>query len=256
MQKAVLLSVGIWLSAACLAGAEDKKLGATFDLKYMSKYMIKGTEAYGQQGGLWETVKFDLWGTGLAVGVGHQAATSSGYVDNQRLNYMVYYDNTLFDGTPFKTDYKLNWIYKNYYGRARNIGNTQNWIFAFSWPKILPVKNLAPYYIADYEHPAGSGYVNRGISGFVHTFGLGYDLAVPELANPLRLSGDISYRDGYGGGAVDHDWSHATLGISTKLDINKNTSFLPGVYHQISMDDSVCKRDVTYAVLSLRHKFK
>jgi len=256
MQKAVLLSVGIWLFAACLAGAEDKKLGATFDLMYMSKYMTKGTEGYGQQGGLWETVKFDLWGTGLGVGVGHQGATSSGYVDKQRLNHMVYYANTLFDGTPFKTEYKLNWIYKHYYGRARNIGNTQNWIFAFSWPEILPVKNLAPYYIADYEHPAGSGYVNRRISGFVHVFGLGYDLTVPELPNPLRLSGDISYRDGYGGGAVDHDWSHVTLGISTKLDINKNTSFHPGVYHQLSMDDSVAKGDVTYAVLSLRHKFK
>jgi hypothetical protein len=79
---------------------------------------------------------------------------------------------------------------------------------------------------------------------------------VPELPNPLHLSGDVSYNDGFGGRAVDHDWSHVTLGISTKLDINKNTSFLPGVYHQLSMDDSVCKRDVTYAVLSMKYKFK
>jgi len=35
-----------------LAAAEDKKLGVSLDLTYTSKWLSKGIEAYGQQGGL------------------------------------------------------------------------------------------------------------------------------------------------------------------------------------------------------------
>jgi len=78
---------------------------------------------------------------------------------------------------------------------------------------------------------------------------------VPQLAEPLYLSADFSYRDGLGGGSKDHDWSHATLGVSTKFKLADNLTFVPGLYHQISMDDSVCKRDVTYCKLSMKYKF-
>jgi len=257
MRKASFVTVVILLSSVPFAGAEEKKLGVSFDFKYMSKYMTKGKEGYGQHPGVFATTKFDLWGTGFGVGVGHQNATSSGYVNKQRFNYLVWYGNTAFEGTPYKMNYKATWVYKHYYdGPRNNGGNTQNWIFNFVWPDILPVENLFPYYTADYEHPAGSGYANRTIAGFVHIFGLGYDMPCEKLPNPLRLTADIAYRDGYGGGAVDHDWSHATIGLSTKLDIDKTSSIHPAVYHQLSMDDSVAKRDVTYAVVSYKKKFK
>ncbi len=243
------------LGTASITQAEDKKLGVTFDLTYMSRWMTKGAEGYSEDGAMFETIDLDLWGTGAGVAVSHQAATGSGWVDKQRFNYKVYYGSTLFDGEVYKTKYKLNWIYENWYGRARSKGNLQEWIFAFSWPDILPVEELAPYYITHYLHPAGSNYDNRNISGWVHRFGLGYDLAVAELPKPLHLSGEIAYRDGYGGPTKDRDWSHATLGISTKFKITDNLSFVPGLYHQISMDDSVCERDVTYCKLSLKYKF-
>ena len=82
----------------------------------------------------------------------------------------------------------------------------------------------------------------------------GYDLHNPELPAPLHLSAEVAYNDGLGGRVSD--WSYATFGVSTKLDINENTAFVPGVYHQVSMDDSICKRDVTYAMLSMKYKFK
>ncbi|MHC5062330.1 MAG: hypothetical protein ACYTFK_14850 [Planctomycetota bacterium] len=70
-----------------------------------------------------------------------------------------------------------------------------------------------------------------------------------------NLSAEIAYRDGLGGGAVDHDWSHATFGISTALALTETLTFVPGLYYQISMDDSVTKGDVTYAALSMKYKF-
>lgn len=252
----ILLIAAILLSATGLTQADENKLSITFDLTYRSKWMTKGSEGYGSDPALFKTVDLDFWGTGFGAAVTHQEATNSGWVDKERFNYDVYYKNSLFDDATYKTKYKIRWRYKNYPDRPRKAKNSQEWQFKFSWPKILPVENLFPYYTVYYEYPAGSNYDNRNITGWLHLFGLGYDLSIPELPNPLRLSADVSYRDGLGGGTKDHDWSHATLGISTKFKVTDNLSFVPALYHQITMDDSVCKRDdITYCHLSLKHKF-
>jgi hypothetical protein len=250
----ILLIAGILLSSAAPAQAEDGPLAATLDVTYMSTLMDKGGQYYGQQGGLLETLDVDLWGSGFGAAVGHREATASGYVNKERLDYKVYYSSHLWDSEDYKTDYKFNWIYHHFPDQARNVGNYQEWEFAFSWPDILP-GGLVPSYVACYEYPAGSNYGNRGSTGWWHLFGLGYKLDIAELPNPLDISAHLSYRDGLGGGAVDHDWSHATLGISTPFEITNNLTFTLGLFHQISMDDSVCKDDVTYSVLGLKYTF-
>jgi hypothetical protein len=250
----ILMIVLVMLSTGGLAQAEEGKLQTTLDVTYMSKLMDKGGEYYGQQGGLLETLDLDLWGTGFGAAIGHREATSSGYVNKERLDYKLYYGSSLLDGEAYKTDYKLNWIYHHFPDQARNVGNYQEWEFAFSWPDLLPGE-LVPSYVACYEYPAGSNYGNRGSTGWWHLFGLGYKLDIAELPNPLDISAHLGYRDGLGGGAVDHDWSHATLGISTAFELAENLTFVPGLYHQISMDDSVTKGDVTYVALSLKLAF-
>lgn len=259
MKKRILFSVAVLLSLLPFVQAEEskeaKKLGVSFDLTYMSKYINKGAESYGNKGAFFETVNFDLWGTGFGVSVGHQSATSSGYVDKQRFNYGVNYGGSLFDGEAYKTLYKINWVYKDYYGRARTKGNTQEWIFDFSWPDALPIENLTPYYITHYEYPAGSGYDNRDTSGWVHRFGLNYDLGVSGLPEPVKLSSEIAYTDGYGGPTKDHDWSYSTFGASTKFKLAKNLALVPGLYYQLSMDDSVNDRDELYCKISMRYTF-
>jgi hypothetical protein len=251
VRKNLLVTIVV-LSLVNPAQAEEKKLGATFDLTYMSKWMTKGKEGYGQQGAFFETIDLDLWGTGFGAAVTHQAATASGYVDKQRFNYKVYYGNSLFDGEPYKTKYKLDWVYKNYYDRPRNKGNVQAWKLILSWPELLS-KGLEPYYITHYEYPAGSNYdMTAHWAGWVHRIGLKINLNFPELSSPLCLSSEVAYTDGFR--AADHDWSYATFGISTKFKITRNLSFVPRLYHQISMDDSVCRRDVTYCKLSMKYR--
>ncbi len=91
-------------------------------------------------------------------------------------------------------------------------------------------------------------------SGWVHRFILGYDLEMPQIPAPIHLSSELAYTDGLGGAA--HDWSYATFGLSTKIEIADNLSFVPGLYQQITMEDSVCKRkDITYCILSMKYKF-
>ncbi|MBC8469363.1 MAG: hypothetical protein H8D56_07815 [Planctomycetes bacterium] len=259
MSKKVFLIASLLLCAAVAAQAEDSQLGVTLDFTYLSKWMVKGSEGYGQQGALLKTIDLDLWGTGFGTAFTHREATASGYVDKERLEPALYYHNGLFSDDPYAIKYKVQWTYKSYPNRARDVGNTQEWMFAVSWPKILP-DGLVPKYEAYYEYPAGSNYDNSDFTGWFHIFGLGYDLAVtpvlPEMTEQiLHLSVSIAYRDGLGGRAIDHDWSHVTFGLSTGVQITDNLVLVPTLYHQISMDDSVCRNDVTYCKLSAKYKF-
>ena len=71
---------------------------------------------------------------------------------------------------------------------------------------------------------------------------------------PIHLSSELAYTDGLGGAV--HDWSYAVFGASTKVEITDNLSFVPGIYHQITMDESINPdKDVTYCVLSMKYKF-
>lgn len=250
----ILLIAVILLSIAGAAQAEEGQLGVTLDVTYASKWLSDGVEVYSEDGAFHETISLDLYGTGFGVAVTHHSATGSGWVDKQRLDYKVFYGSSLFDGEAYKTKYKATWEYWNYYDRPRKIGNTQKLKFDFSWPKLLG-HGLVPEYTLAYCYPAGSGYNNRKISGFLHILGLGYSLNVPQLPNPLSLSVNATFRDGAGGAGKDHDWSHATFGASTKFKVTDNLTFVPGLYHQISMDDSVNTRDVTYCMLSMKYKF-
>jgi hypothetical protein len=249
----IFLMVLMLLVAAKGVQAEEKKLGVTFDLTYTSKWLSKGVEAYGQKGGLFKTIDVDFYGTGFGVKVTHRNAISSGYVDKQRFDYRPYFKSQAFEGTSYATNYNISCGYEHYPGLARHKANTTfEWVFAFSWPNILPA-GFIPSYIAHYEYPAESGEAYNHITGWVHRFGLSYDLSVPEISESLRLSSELAYTDGLGGAA--HDWSYATFGLSTVLQIAENLSLIPGIYHQLSMDDSVCKGDVTYFKLSAKYTF-
>jgi len=250
----------IFLSTAGLVSAKEqnKKLGVTFDFTYVSKYMSKGVESYGQHGGFFKSLDLDFYGSGFGVNVMHRNAIGSGYVDKQRFDFRPYYKNTAFERESYAINYNISTGYEYYPGLARQKSNTTwEWIFSFSWPEILP-GNLVPSYIAHYEYGAGEGYTTQSNAdietGWVHRFILGYDLQTEQLPNPLHLSSEVAYTDGLGG--AGHDWSYATFGLSSKFPVTKNMTFIPGIYHQLSMEDTVnTHKDVTYCKLGMRYKF-
>jgi hypothetical protein len=266
MKKIILLTAMFFSSVVATAQAEEGQLGVTFDLTYVSRWMTRGRPVWRDSGGFYETIDLDLWSTGFGVAVKHRSATGGGWVNKYRNDYTLYYGGTMLDGQGDSflasgaccTKFKVNWIYKHYYDQPRNYSNVQAWVFSFSWPKILNTEGLVPYYVATYDYPAGSGYKAASMhnyAGWVHRFGLGYDLKSPELRVPLHLSSDIAFTDGFRSGA-DHDWSFATFGIQSTFKIDEKMSFVPRLYYQISMDESVNPdKDVTYCVLSMKYKF-
>lgn len=257
MKKKILLIFVILLPGVSWAQAQEKQLGVTFDLTYVSEWLSKGVEVYGSHGALFKTIDLDFFGSGLGLDVTHRNAIGSGYVDQQRFDYRPYYKGKLLENTTYAMNYNLSAGYEHYPRRDRKAAyTTWEWIFAFSWPNILP-QGFTPSYIAHYEYAAGKNYTKQNGAdippGGVHRFILGYDLKTLENEKPFHLSGEVAYTDGLGGAA--HDWSYATFGVSREFKITENMSFLPGVYHQISMEDTVATHDITYTVLSARYKF-
>jgi len=258
--KKVALVFGVIIAVlsfmAGRAHAEEGELGVTLDLSYWSKWLSKGAYGYGSHGGLFKTLDLDLYGTGFGLNIKHRNATSSGYVDQQRIDWRPYYKSQAFEDESYATKYNISVGYEHYTGLAHNVANTTyEWILAFSWPNLIQ-NGIVPKYIAHYEYPAGSGYVHNDVTGWVHRFGLGYDLDVPELPSPLSLSGEIAYTDGIGGKAKDSDWSYASFGILTKFSLTDNLTFTPAVYYQITMDKSINPdKDLIYCVLGTKYKF-
>jgi hypothetical protein len=255
VRKSILSAVAVLVITANAVYAEgEKKLGVTFDLTYTTKWLSKGVEAYGSKGGLFKTLDVDFWQSGWGVRVTHRNATSSGYVDAQRFDFRPYYKGSFFDDASYLTKYDISVGYEYYPGLAREKANTTyEWIFNFSWPKLLPY-GVVPSYIAHYEYPASGGDVNRKVAGWVHRFLLGYDFNVEALPNPLNLSTELAHYDGLGN--KGNNWGYFTVGLATKFDIAENLTFIPRIYHQTTLDEAISKhKDITYAMLSMKYKF-
>lgn len=253
MRKGVLLLV-TFLSVAGLVKAEDiaqePELGVTLDFTYTTKWLSKGVEAYKSQGGAFETLDLDFYGTGLGVKVTHRNALSSGFVDSQRFDYRPYYKGSLFEG-QYTTNYNISVGYEHYYGRtAKSASTTYEWICAFAWPELIG-NGFVPKYIAHYEHPAhGASYG----SGWVHRFVLDYNIDLEQLSSPLKFSSELAYYDGLGNRV--HDWAYATFGLSTVFDLGNGLSFIPGIYQQQTLDKNISQnRDITYGMFSMRYAF-
>ncbi|MBC8379159.1 MAG: hypothetical protein H8E62_08295 [Planctomycetes bacterium] len=259
MKKGILLAVavlsfcGLFQSDA-VAADEQQELGVTLDFTYVTKWLSKGVEAYGSDGGAFETLDLDFYGTGFGVKVTHRSAFSSGHADKQRFDYRPYYKGSLFDDQSYATKYNLSVGYEHYYSRARTKANTTyEWVLGLQWPQLLG-NGLVPAYIAHYEYPESGKSSNRKVAGWVHRFLLYYDLQVPELSKPVKLSSEVAYYDGLGD--KGSEWAYVTFGASTPFKINDNVSFVPGIYHQITMEDNISPRkDITYAQFSVKYKF-
>jgi len=252
--KKIMIVFTVIVAGFAVVGVEAEDISLSVDVTYMSKFMDHGEEYFGEQSGWEESLEIGLWDTGFGLSAAHRHAGDSGYVNSRRGDYSIYYENVLFENQLYETSYRVNWIYHNYPDSPRNADNTQEWEAIFSWQELIPA-GLVPTYAVCYEYPAGSGYDNRDMAGFIHTFGVEYSVDIEGFRNPLDISADMEYRDGLGGGDIDHDFSHITLGASTVFEIAERLCFTPGLYYQISTDDSVCDEDVIYTVLNMHYEF-
>ena len=257
----VLLGIVLLVSSADLVRGQGEAPDVTLDYTFASKYIWHGFNLYGHNTNASQpSVNVDFWDTGFGAMVFHSRAKSSGQVNAEEYNYILYYSNSFLDDTPLATDYSVSWLYYDYYRNNSHDSDVQELVLSFAWPNLLPGGITPNYTTGKLWQSSSNEPALKGVSGWVHVFGLNYGLTTPGILGGsdeqvIDLIADLTYNDGYNGANVDHDWSHVTLGASTSFDLGHNLTLTPGVYYQISMDDSVNDKDEVWTTLSLSYQF-
>jgi hypothetical protein len=263
MKKGTIVVTVIMLFSMAGVGhaveTEYGELGIDVDATWVSKYIFRGIDMLDDKAAFQPSINFDLFDTGLSFTVWSSFAGSSkgggliSTVDGEEWNYVLTYANSAFDGEQYKTNYALSWVYYDFPDIASKDMDRQEFNLAISMPDLCPA-GVVPSYQVIYNWPAQGGGFVRDISGYIHVFGLGYDLSVPGFLpdNPeqvLSFSAAAVYNDGTYGSNVDHDWSHILWGVSTSVDLPYGT-LTPAVYYQTSMDKSVNWEDEFWCGIS------
>ena len=275
MKKGILVTVVILFATLSVVQAQEGELNGTIDVTYLSKYVWRGFDIYGDKSAIQPSIDLDLYGTGFGINVMGHMANSSEYVNGERWDYTLYYCNSLFEGESYATNYRLGWVNYNYPDQpsegsaiAPN-ASLQELQALLSWPNMCP-GGVVPSYILVKMWPSESGSFSGTnspsggtASGFIHIFMLDYPITIqgimPDTAEQvLNLHTELIYNDGVGpaGQNVDQDWSNAVFGISTSFDLGSNLMLTPAIYHQVTMDKSVNDdKDETWVTAGLSYKF-
>jgi len=276
-KKGILVIAVILLGTGGLVQAQEGKLSGSIDVTYLSKYVWRGFDIYADKSAIQPSIDLDLYGTGFGVSVMGHRANSDGHENGERWDYTLYYYNSLFDDEVYATNYRLGWVYYNYPDQPRRgslaapNADLQEMHSILSWPKICPA-GVIPSYVLVKLWPSKSGSFSGArspmggtASGWAHIFMLDYPWTVqtggliPGTAEQVvNLHAEFVYNDGVGpaGQNVDHDWSNMVLGASTEFDLGNNLAFTPGVYHQITFDNSVNPdKDETWVSLGMKYRF-
>ncbi len=282
MKKGILLAAVILLSTAGFAQAQDE-LSGTVDLTYLSKYIWRGFALYDNQSAIQPSIDLDLYGTGLGLNVLWSRANSSGFENTEWVNLTLSYSSSCFEYETYATDYTVGWMYYNYpdqppggspitnlASRAQNSA-MQEFFVSLSWPEISPEGVVPSYTIIKMWVSESDSEMNRylrslgsdGLGGYLHILGLSYDLPVEDLLPDfpeqiLHLSAAMVYNDGvnaFRAYDVDHDWTHAVLGVSTDFDLGNDLTFTPGAYYQKAFEHTDAFNDQIWCSLSVKYAF-
>ena len=262
-KEGILLTVVVLLSLAGFAHAQDELTGS-IDLTYQSKYIWRGFDVFRDKSAIQPSINLDLFGTGFGVGITGHRANSSGRELEERWDYYVYYGGKLFEDEMYATNWRMGYVHYNFpefssHERGSPDLSELHWIL--SWPNVCPA-GVVPSYVLVKLWPYNSGSLQPETSGFAHIFMLDYGMKVPGILPDtdeqiLRLHSELVFNDGVhpAGGNADHDWSNIVFGVETDFDLGNNLCFTPGLYFQVSMDDSVNDEDETWVNLGLKYKF-
>jgi hypothetical protein len=263
-KEGILLTVVVLLSVAGFAHAQDE-LHGTASLTYQSKYVWRGFDVFRDKSAIQPSVDLDLFGTGFGFSITAHRANSSGREEDERWDYYLYYGAKLFEDEAYATNWRMGYVHYNFpefssHGRGSPDLSELHWIL--SWPNVCPA-GFVPSYILVKLWPYNGGSPQREASGFAHIFMLDYAFSVQPILpdteeQVLRLHSELVFNDGVDprpGGNADHDCSNLVFGIETDFDLGNNLCFTPGIYQQISMDDSVNDEDETWVNLGLKYKF-
>ncbi len=273
MKNGVLTVAVVVFAIGGIGWAAEGDIGVDIDVTWVSKYIWRGVDLLDDKAAFQPSINVDL-GSGFSVGVWASYAGSSkgggsiSTVDATEVDYILTYSGTAFAGETYQMDYAVNWIYYDFIDMPSSAADAQEFNIATAFPQICPF-GIVPRYTAIYMWPAESKGPSNGLVGWIHQFGIDYDIVLGEVIpnNPeqiLTFSADIVYNDGAGVAGttngpmatdVAHDWSHIVWGLTTEVDCSFGGKFRPGIYYQTSMEKSVNTEDEFWTGLSYTLSF-
>jgi len=256
MKKSILLTAMVLLVMTGLAQAQE--LGVDFDATYVSKYIWRGVDRLDDVSAFQPSININLGDTGFSFNLWTSYAGSggNGRVNLTEYDYTLAYGDTLFEGETYATNFTANYIYYDFIDQPTRAADAQELGVAFAWPNICPMGVVPSYYVGKIWASRSNSSLAKNYEGWVHVFGLGYDLAVPGIIDTadqiINVSAAAVYNDGYA--VAEHDWSHIVWGASTSIDYGPGT-FTPAIYYQTSMDDAVNTEDEFWTSMSYTISF-
>jgi len=250
MRTLLTASVLFLACGQVFAGEETPGLSGTADVTFTSKYMWHGYNILGEHGAVQPSIDLDLFGTGFSANVWASYALSSGLSDFDEIDFTLAYATSAFADERYAMDIGINYIYYDFPNLRSAAADTEEVGASVSMPSLLPLggSSLVPSYYVGRLFPADEGGPTGGI---FHIAGLSYSLTMPVIGGKERTI-DFTAEAVYNDGAfdADSDWSHATFGVSTPIEVGP-LCFTPFLSYQLSMDDTVNEDDEIWGGLSV-----
>jgi hypothetical protein len=259
----LFISTGAMAAASAADEIEEDEIGIEVEGGYVTKYLWKGYDILDNNGAWQTSITIDY--KGFYAGVWGSWADKRGFVAQDELDYYVGYERSFLgeDEYRYTLDTFVTYTYFDFpksdsISGDDGVADGQELALGFSMPNLFPLgpSFLIPSYEGDFEW-AGMQPSDDVDKGWIHTFGLSYDIPVPVLVPEqeeqfLSLSWSLSYNDGVF--ESDPGWSHSTAALATIFEW-KGISFTPIIYYQWSFEDTVNEENEFYTSFSFDYYF-
>jgi hypothetical protein len=237
--------------------AVQEKLSVQVSGTVQSKHIWHGFDLMAGHSVFFPVATIGLGDTGFSAKVIGACAIGGDVSQRDELDGALFYSRDLLPETRWAIHGTLDYFY---YGKPRvpsQRADAQEIGLGLSWPKLLGDGAPVPSYYLGRLWPTEHDSLVSGISGFIHVFGLTYNLAVPNAGTQdhtqfFKLYGDLTYNDGFGG--AGHGWSHLTFGTSTDLAAGK-VIITPAINYQLSMKDSINPKSGFWGGVTFTYRF-
>lgn len=271
-KQGIILIAVVLVVTTGLVRAQEEPLSTTVDATWVSKYLWYGFDRLDDRGAFQPSVDVDLFDSGFSVNVWASYPTSGGdmyktatnpggtsRVDATEYNYTVAYSAVFCEGEPGEVAVTARGTYYDFIdrpSRGAEAADAHEVGLQIAMPELTGVGVVPSYFVGRiWQAKSGSTQLSDNYAGWIHVFGLNYDLRIPGLSPDtpeqiISFSAAAVYNDGFAAGPtgagtsnVDHDWSHALFGVSTSFELAENVHLTPAFYYQSSWEDTVNPED-------------
>ncbi len=271
-RETIVIGLLVMFVGAGISVAADSDIGVSLDATWVSKYLWRGVDVLDDKAAFQPSVNFDIGGSGLSFNVWASYGCASDTVNATEYDYSLIYSNSINEGLASEIVYAASWVYYDFIDQPSSLADAQEINLSIAMPNIC-AGGVIPSYTIIKMWAAESNSASSSRSGWIHVVSLDYALPVEGFIlgnNPEQVI-DLSWDMVYNGSAgvagtfnadgtvtdsdVDHDWSHMTFGASTAIELPGAGTITPGIYYQVSMDDSVNTEDEIWTGLSYTINF-